>query len=73
MTIGSETLAILGAAARYAIQKSEAGVTVGLQFDADHYAEATVPDGDVDAAVREAFRRLVHQQPQPALPPGHVM
>lgn len=53
-----ETGAILGAAKRYVICKTDDGLTVGLQFDGGHYAEVCSEEGDLDAAVHEAFARL---------------
>src|SRR4051812_19849319 len=55
----AEACAIL-AAKRFTIHKADGGVAVGLQFDGGKYIEATSPDGDVDAAVCEAFGRLAH-------------
>ena len=52
-----ETAAILAAARRYVIHKSVDGITVGLLFDDLRYAEALSPQGDVDAAIKEAFER----------------
>lgn len=57
MGILGETAAILAAARRYVIHKSVDGITVGLLFDDSRYAEARSPQGDVDAAIKEAFER----------------
>jgi len=58
MTAAGETRAILAAARRYVIHKSEEGVTVGLCFDGDNYGEASSAEGDLDAAVHHAFERV---------------
>jgi len=58
MPVDTETRAILDAALRYVVQKSDQGVTVGLHFGGDNYGEARRPDGDIEAAVREAFDQV---------------
>lgn len=58
MSADGETRAILAAARRYVIHKSEEGVTVGLCFDGDNYGEASSAEGDLDAAVHYAFERV---------------
>jgi D-tyrosyl-tRNA(Tyr) deacylase len=53
-----DTVAILAAARRYVIQKSDDGVTVGLHFGGDHYGEAHSSLGDLDDAIRIAFAQV---------------
>ncbi len=65
-----ETGAILCAARRYVICKSDEGVTVGLQFDGGHYAEVCSKEGDLDAAIREAFARVRQREQPDAVHPG---
>ena len=43
MPVDTETRAILDAALRYVVQKSDQGVTVGLHFGGDNYGEARAP------------------------------
>jgi hypothetical protein len=58
MPVDTETRAILAAALRYVVQKSDQGITVGLHFGGDNYGEARRADDDIEAAVREAFDRV---------------
>jgi hypothetical protein len=51
-----ETAAILSAAHRYVIHKSEHGLTVGLHLGCGCYGEGHSPGGDLDEAAGEAFR-----------------
>ena len=56
MQIAADAQAILAATRAYVIRKSDEGLTVGLHFDGGRYGEASSHDGDVNEAVRAAFR-----------------
>jgi hypothetical protein len=72
MPVDTETRAILAAALRYVVQKSDQGITVGLHFGGDTYGEARRTDDDIEAAVREAFDQVRRRLPpdDPAADPA---
>lgn len=59
---------MLCTATRYVIQKSPAGLTVGLHLDSRFYGEGHSPDGDLEKAVRAAYAFAADRRDRQKLP-----
>ena len=62
MTNLGDARKIFEIATKCVIQKTPAGVTVGLHLDGRAYGEAHSPDGDLDEAARTAYARARERQ-----------
>ena len=63
MTNLGDARKIFEIATKCVIQKTPAGVTVGLHLDGrDDYGEGHSPDGDLDEAARTAYSRARQRQ-----------